>query len=212
MTDHERYGDYLETGEGAPDDPGTRAALDELRGALRSPEVWAEPPLDLGDAVVAAVREEVAENTPVPRRRPRSFALLATAAAILVVLGVGAVLLTQEDDDSTQVALAATELAPAAQGEVTIDETGSGLSISLDVEDLPPAAPGTFYQAWMKGDAGSVPIGTFHAREDDGPIELWSGVDIDDYPTMTVTIQEEGAGPESSGKVVLSGDLALAQD
>ena len=29
----------------------------------------------------------------------------------------------------------------------------------------------------MRSDTGSVPIGTFHAREGDGPIELWSGVD-----------------------------------
>jgi hypothetical protein len=85
--------------------------------------------------------------------------------------------------------------------------TGSGLSISLTIDGLPPAEPGTFYQAWMRGDIGSIPIGTFHAREGDGPIELWSGVDVADYPLMTVTIQEEGAGPESSGIVLLRGEI-----
>ena len=88
-----------------------------------------------------------------------------------------------------------------------MESTGSGLSISLTIDGLPPAEPGTFYQAWMRGDIGSVPIGTFHAREGDGPIELWSGVDVADYPTMTVTIQQEGAGPESSGIVVLRGEI-----
>jgi len=38
---------------------------------------------------------------------------------------------------------------------VNIEETGSGLAIMLDVDGLAPAAPGTFYQAWMKGDESS---------------------------------------------------------
>ena len=96
---------------------------------------------------------------------------------------------------------------PGASGRASVESTGSGLSISLTVDGLPPAQPGTFYQAWMRGDGGSVPIGTFHAREGGGPIELWSGVDVADYPTMTVTIQQEGAGPESSGVVVLRGEI-----
>ena len=95
--------------------------------------------------------------------------------------------------------LAATDVIPGASASATVESTGSGLSISLTVDGLPPAEPGTFYQAWMRGDDDSVPIGTFHARDGDGSIELWSGVDVDDYPTMTVTIQQEGAGPESSG-------------
>jgi hypothetical protein len=96
---------------------------------------------------------------------------------------------------------------PGASGAATVEATGSGLSISLNVDGLPPAEPGTFYQAWMRGESDSVPIGTFHAREGDGPIELWSGVDVADYPLMTVTIQQEGAGPESSGIVVLRGEI-----
>ncbi len=96
---------------------------------------------------------------------------------------------------------------PGASGRASVESTASGLSISLTVDGLPPAEPGTFYQAWMRGDGGSVPIGTFHAHEGGGPIELWSGVDVADYPTMTVTIQQEGAGPESSGVVVLRGEI-----
>ena len=70
---------------------------------------------------------------------------------------------------------------------------------------LPPAPPGTYYQAWVKGDGGLVTIGTFHMQGGDDTVELWSGVPLDEYPTITVTLQDEGGGQESSGRVVLTG-------
>ena len=154
---------------------------------------------------------ERASFAPAPatrRSRRRAPVLLgAAAAALLAVVAIAGVLATRGGDAGEEFQLAATELVPDASADATVEATGSGLSITLSVEDLPPAAPGTFYQAWMKGPDGSIPIGTFHARDGDGPIELWSGVDAARYPTMTVTIQQEGAGPESSGRVVLSGDI-----
>ena len=137
----------------------------------------------------------------------RPVVTVAAAAAALLAVVAGAVLVSRDGDDGESFTLAATEVIPAASAEATVESTGSGLSISLTIDGLPPAEPGTFYQAWMRGDVGSVPIGTFHAREGDGPIELWSGVDVADYPTMTVTIQQEQAGPESSGIVVLRGEI-----
>ena len=58
----------------------------------------------------------------------------------------------------------------------------------------------------MDADVG-VSAGTFHMRGGDGSIELWSGVSPDDYPLVTVTIQQEADGAESSGRVVLRGLL-----
>ena len=135
--------------------------------------------------------------------RPRGC----VAAAVILVVALGAALVTSDGDGGESFALAETDEIPGASGSATVESTGSGLSISLTVEGLPPAEPGTFYQAWMRNDTDSVPIGTFHAREGDGPIELWSGVDVAEYPTMTVTLQQEGAGPESSGVVVLRGQI-----
>jgi hypothetical protein len=221
MNDDDLYAEYLEHGTDASRtralDPASRDELDVLRRMLASGEVWAEPPSDLTDAVVAGVRDARAGSTAVPsqstarpRRRNRMPMLLAAAAAVLVVVAAAGVVVSRNSGGAEQVALSSTELEPDASGSVSLRETGSGISISLSIADLPAAAPGTFYQAWMKGPKGSVPIGTFHAREGDGPIELWSGVDIADYPTLTVTIQQEGAGPESSGRVVLTGDLSKA--
>jgi anti-sigma-K factor RskA len=212
MNDEERYADYLEGGtlDDTLDD-AARAELDELRRLLTSPSTWDDPPPELADDIVAEIRAEVPEVRPTAMRRRRTWMrpVLTVAAAAVAVLAValGAVLVTRDGDDGESFTLAATDVIPAATGTATVESTGSGLSISLTIDGLPPAEPGTFYQAWMRGDRGSVPIGTFHAREGDGPIELWSGVDVADYPTMTVTLQQEGAGPESSGVVVLRGAI-----
>ncbi len=212
MNDEERYANYLED-EILDDslDDAARAELDELRRLLASPGTWDDPPPDLAAGIVADIQAEVPSVRPTAVRRSRTWlrpvVTFAAAAAAVVAVAAGTVLVTREGGDGESFSLAATEVVPAASGDATVESTGSGLAISLTIDGLPPAAPGTFYQAWMRGDIGSVPIGTFHAREGDGPIELWSGVDVADYPLMTVTIQEEGAGPESSGIVVLRGEI-----
>lgn len=61
-----------------------------------------------------------------------------------------------------------------------------------------------FYQAWLKGDGGLVPIGTFHTGDH---VVLWAGVALQDFPTITVT-QEEVGDQSSSGLRVLSGSVS----
>jgi hypothetical protein len=212
MNDEERYADYLEGGILDDTlDAAARAELDELRRLFASSSTWDEPPPELADDIVAEIRREVPEvlRTAVRRRRTwmRPVLTVAAAAAAVLAVALGAVLVTRDRDVGESFTLANTDVIPGASGSATVESTGSGLSISLIIDGLPPAQPGTFYQAWMRGDTGSVPIGTFHAREGDGPIELWSGVDVAGYPTMTVTVQQEGAGPESSGIVVLRGEI-----
>ena len=78
----------------------------------------------------------------------------------------------------------------------------------MDIRDLPPAPPGQYYQGWVRSEDGElVTIGTFHMRGGDATVTLWSGVELADYPIVTVTIQTEGAGQDSSGEVVLRGSL-----
>jgi hypothetical protein len=134
--------------------------------------------------------------------------MLAVAAAVLAVVGFAAVVLDgSEGTEGTVVALAGTDLAPDASGEAVLRDTPSGVEVRLDLEGLEPAPEGFYYQGWLKGPDGAVTIGTFHAREGADDVVLWAGVDIDDHPTLTVTLQEEGAGAESSGRVVLSGEI-----
>jgi hypothetical protein len=142
----------------------------------------------------------------------RRRTLVAVAAVALLVLGVLGGMVVRGDDErphgDQEVALAGSELQPDASGHAELRETGTGVEVWLTVDGLPPAEPGTYYQGWVKGERGSVTIGTFHMREgDDEPVILWSGVELDDYRTITVTLQQEGGGAESSGVVVLSGDV-----
>ncbi len=212
MPTDEQFGAFLEGEDGALSD-GEHRQLGHLRALLGDGVVWEAPPEVLEDEVVRQIVEVAAPNVASlsgHRRRPRrslasrSIAFAAgVAAALAVVVAVGLF----RGGDGYSVEIAGTELAQLATGIVTIENTPSGVSIELDVEGLPPAPEGFYYQAWMKGESGAVTVGTFHARADGSDIVLWSGVSIANYPTLTVTIQEEGAGAESSGQLVMTADL-----
>ncbi len=145
--------------------------------------------------------------------RRRSFIapfVAGVAAAALIVAGLGGftnISIPGFGEDSIELALAGTDLAPDASASAEISETPQGTRILLDVSGLPPAEPGTYYEAWLRtGPDEGVSAGTFHLRGGDGEIEMWAGVTVDDYPLVTVTIQPEGL-PESSGTVVLKGTV-----
>jgi Anti-sigma-K factor rskA len=215
----DEFADFLENGSRAAGqrDESTRDAAVRFRDLLADDAVWAEPSPTGVDDLLAAIQAESGGGVPdspvarprVPsRRRSRRLMLVAAAAGIVAVAGLVGVLARSADDGSGQdFDVAGTELAPEASGVATVEETGSGVAIELDVRGLPPAEPGTYYQAWVKGPGGLVTVGTFHMRGGDDHVDLWSGVPLDRYPTLTVTLQEEGAGQESSGRVVLSGDV-----
>lgn len=208
---------FLEGGAAA-DRPGGRSgeqprgAAQHVRDLLADEALWLEPPPGGADALLNATRAEAPAG---PRRRRsrgrppvRWGVTLAAAAALVLVAGIAAALaLGPGDGDGQEFAVTGTELAPGASAVATVESLGSGIAIELRVHDLPPAPPGTYYQGWVKGPDGLVTIGTFHLRAGDDTVELWAGVDLDRYPTLTVTLQQEGAGPESSGEVVLTGDI-----
>ncbi|MCU1345563.1 MAG: hypothetical protein JWL70_1829, partial [Acidimicrobiia bacterium] len=133
-----------------------------------------------------------------------------SAAAAIIVLVVGAVILTR---GTTKVdyrsELAASALAPGAKATVKITREDGGFRIYLDAEGLPPLPPGQFYEAWLKNSAATlVPVGTFSSSESD--ITLWSGVSPSDFPTLTVTIEATDNQQASSGRVVLAGPVRPA--
>jgi Anti-sigma-K factor rskA len=205
-------------GEGDAPRPDAAARVRDL---LADEAVWAEPPASGADRLLAAIAAEPEARPVVPGpgpARPQSRrgaarrrwpVILSAAAALAVLAGVIGLIARAGGDDGggREFAIGGTELAPRASATATVEETGSGVAIELDVSDLPPAPPGTYYQAWVKGPDGLVTVGTFHMRGGDDEVELWSGVDVGRYPTLTVTLQEEGGGQESSGRVVLSGPI-----
>jgi anti-sigma-K factor RskA len=184
--------------------------------------VWSEPPASLGDSIVAAIAAERVTSPAPPatadldvqrrRRRPGRWLGAVAAAALALAIGAG-LLLTREGDEQPgdQLAITGTDLAPDASATAVVDDTGAGVAIRLDLRGLEPAPEGQYYQGWLRNAEGElVSIGTFHMRDGDATITLWAGVEVKDYPTLTVTLQTEDEGTGSSGQVVLRGSLTDA--
>jgi len=181
--------------------PTERAEIERAHGVLADPAVWAEPPLDLQERVVAAIAEEAGTRRRLRRIR---YSVVAVAAAV-VLAAVVTVGLRVNHDEPVQFAasLGGTRLAPDAAGDVTLTKTDSGWKVELHATGLPRRADGEFYEAWLKSDAGAlVPIGTFNEGTD---VTLWSGVGPSTFPTLTVTKEIADGNQASSGQVVLIG-------
>ncbi|HET6954747.1 MAG TPA: anti-sigma factor [Acidimicrobiales bacterium] len=247
---------------------GARDPSEDVRALLGDANVWAEPSAGGADALVAAIRSEMAaaavapepeaEPSPADRggagapangvgvdsgvpgmvtdirrdgrarpprpshlsrapgrraRRPYQWIAAGTAAAAALVLaGVAGAVITDDHGGppGTEFAIAGTDLAPGASAIATVDELSAGVGIMLDVRGLPPAAPGTYYEAWVKGPAGVVSVGTFHMRGGDDGVYLWAGVETERYPTLSITLENEDGNAASSGQVVLTGPVSTA--
>ncbi len=206
------------------DDPAFDAELAEL---LRHPALWDTPSDGLGEKVTSAVASEVTtmrnaiSTTPLatapsrssrtPVRELSTFRrnrwLTVAAAAALVIVGAAIARNSAPKEKWTTMALAATELEPGAQGSARFASTRSGLKIELNATGLPRRDGKRFYQAWLKGPTGLVPVGTFHSGE---KVVLWAGVTLEEFPTLTIT-QEEVGDQNSSGKKVMTGTITWKQ-
>ncbi|MFT7598263.1 MAG: hypothetical protein ACI8TP_001184 [Acidimicrobiales bacterium] len=207
----------------------------QLDALLANPNLWEEAEATDEDAIVAMIRAEiersasgierstatgielspaaepaVASDNVVSLARPRRWLTPVLSAAALVVALMGVAVFMSFDgreDGVVELALQGTDLAPAATATARIVDLPAGTRIELAVSSLEAAAPGTYYEVWLRQDAEiGVSAGTFHLRGGDSGIELWAGVSADDYPLVTITIQDE-AEPASSGRVVLKGLL-----
>jgi hypothetical protein len=188
--------------------PEERAEIDRFARTLADPAMWAEPSPELQERVVAAIAEEAgaARASTAPSRRFR-YALVAVAAAVLLAIGVAVgVQLTQDDRLQYAASMQGTELAPDAEGDVTLTKTTSGWKIELHATGLPRRADGEFYEAWMKdADGQLVPIGTFNEGMD---VVLWAGVPPTAFPIVTITQEVADGDQASSGLVVLVGQAS----
>ena len=181
------------------------AEADALRTA--SPVVDRAGPSPVVDRAGPSPVVDLAERR--ARREARTFRRFApkvvgVAAAVAIGMLLGRVRQSERRFD-TQVALAATPLAPEASATVRARTEAAGVRIELSAHDLPDPPPGSIYEAWVSDGTTRVPIGTFSKG---GDVVLWSGVALARYSTMTVTLEPLDGDASSSGKVVLRGTLA----
>ncbi|MDP9795167.1 hypothetical protein J2S43_003679 [Catenuloplanes nepalensis] len=152
----------------------------------------------------------VPSDRPKGLRRPWALPLAALAAAAALTAGVLVVdrVLTPPNpflEGGTEFAATG---ANGATGTVRLVPTGTGTGVVLEPENLPAAAAGSYYVAWLRGPDGAVvPLGSFHERRTGIPIFLWSAVEPSDYPEFVVTLQSENDQPTPDGPVVLTARL-----
>jgi hypothetical protein len=198
---------YLSSGSGS--EPDHRERLDLIREILGQDATWSEAPPEVADRLIAAIgteRKTTGTRKAAATHRRRllpAAALVAAAAVVIAVMGLLGVFSTPEQ---TVVPIAGTDLEPGATGEAAIREADAGWWIRLEVDDLPPAVDGTYYEGWVWDDDGAgVSIGTFHLRGGEQSVVLWSGVDPADYPAIWVTLEDEDGDPAASDRVVMRG-------
>lgn len=197
--------EYLASAAGPPPPDGER--LDAIRAILSDEPTWSDPPPAVAEGVLAAIEAESAPTG----ATGRGWGWIAAAAAIILILVTAGISGVFTPSDEQAIALEGTELQPEATGVAEIRATDAGWWIRLELDNLPAADEGTYYEGWVWNDDGEgVSIGTFHLRGGDPSIELWSGVDPADYPSIWVTLEDEDGDPTASGRIVVWGRSAEA--
>ncbi|MDP9494442.1 MAG: anti-sigma factor [Actinomycetota bacterium] len=197
---------YLATGSGGS--PADHEQLDLIRDVLAQSPTWEEPPAGVVEGLLAAISREghipASEPEVDSARRPLLVAAVSVAAIALAVFGIMSIL--DAPIAETVVAMTGTDLAPSASGIASLRPTPSGWYIGLDVSGLPAAPEGSYYEGWVwSDDDHGVSIGTFHLRDGDDAVVLWSGVNVAEYPVIWVTLEDESEGPEASDQLVMTG-------
>ena len=170
------------------------AEYDELVDLVR----LAAPPFE----VPAGLEERVFARIAPPRRRIRwrllvpIAAVTATAATVLVVaLGGG-------DAAIERYRLQGGD----AQVSATVQTTGVGREVTIDIERLPDPRPDGLYELWFVAEDGRrVSAGTFHPDDAGrGTVRLVGAADPDVYRKIEVTREPADGKPRRQGPTVLT--------
>jgi hypothetical protein len=192
--------EYLASASGPP--PQDSERLDAIRAVLGEEVTWSDPPPDVLERVLGDIKAGEDRK----RASGPNWGWIAAAAAIILIVVTAGVTGVLSPVAETQIALAGTEFAPEASGVALVREADAGWWIKLECQDLPAASQGTYYEGWVWNEDGEgVSIGTFHLRGGEPAIELWSGVDPADYPSIWVTLEDEDGDPAASDRVVMRG-------
>lgn len=211
--------DGLEPGEAGPVDEHLRACescaaevadLAILPGLLALVEdAPPEPP--------AAVRTRVLDDA--RRRRPARRRVVGLVAALLVVIvgGVAVVALPGSVEDPERPARQA-EMTTAlhagegsdASGTLTLQPSGSGLLVELEVAGLEPLPPGGVYEAWLREPGREKPVSIGRFQRGQGgttAVAFTASGGPDDYDGFWITAEPDATEPAHQGPTVLWADI-----
>lgn len=207
MTDLDRWADALDPNCDVP--PGRGPSVRQVAADLADPATWEGPSRSVRENVLVAAaqmksdRDAVGAPPPIDLAERRITRRLTPAiAAAVAVAAVFAAIVLWPGAVGTKAELVAASDPTVVVGSAVVASTGSGVSIELTVDALPPAEPGTYYAAWLVGDGPMVPIGSFHARETTDGIVLWSGVELSPRTMLMITMQSVAEPPAPSDVVV----------
>lgn len=201
-----------------------RAEVASLReaAALLAETTATAPPAALRDQVLAGITTvrplppQVPATQPVRRHRVR---MLVAAAAAVVLVGAGAVAVTQPWDDPARDLTATERVLEADDAQSTTLEFPGGASATvthsdeldqavLQTEDMPPPPEGKVYQVWLdQPGAGMVSAAVMPVKEDQ--VLLLEG----DAATATgagITVEPAGGSPEPTSEPIALFDFARA--
>ena len=186
-----------------------RIAAAVMAEAASSPPAPAAPAALRSTPTLAPV-----EHAPEPIRTPASFwsratPWMAAAAAILLLLSAGLLVwnLQLREQLATApvaetIALAPTDAAPEASGQVT--SLPEDNLLVLDIRDLPPLESGQVYEVWLIGAEGLVPAGVFDQPTDQHAIVA----DRSQFETLAITAEPGPLGTAApTGEIVATAAL-----
>ena len=212
------------------DDAAERAAFEQIAVILSAttPEDVAtdDPPADLWDQIVARLRDETATAdtsvgggaeatvTSLESRRNRNLSryFMATAAAVLVVVAVGALVVNRTSTGGTEL-VASTDLgllAGGGAGSAQLVQRADGLHVVVDVSNLSPAERKDFYELWLLAPDGSNPqsLKKFTASSGQIDVPVPAGVDTSSFPVVDISEEVDDGDTSHSGKSILRGTLS----
>ena len=204
-----------------PDCAEEVAELSDLPALLATAAPHVDVPVDLEARTFARIEEEARRGAGAPAARPTNHArrvgaglqrMLAVAAGFLIVAGaVGLVanLVGGSGGGGTTIRLISAT-GTTARGEAKVRSTAQGRVVQLEVDGLPPAPAGFYYECWFVGDGDTlakpnrVSVGTFEVPDADRyTFEMMSAARAKAFPRMGVTLEPDDGNPQRTGPKVL---------
>jgi hypothetical protein len=197
------------------------AELAHLPALLGDAAPHVDVPIDLEARTFARIEDEAGRGTgaPAPPSTPHARRvgtglqrMLAVAAGFLLVAGaVGLIanLVGGSGGGGTTIQLISAN-GTTAKGEAKVRSTAQGRVVELEVDGLPRAPAGFYYECWFVGDGvtlakpNRVSVGTFEVPDADRyTYEMMSAARARSFPRMGVTLEPDDGNPQRTGEKVL---------